>query len=34
MTDWRGQALHPGSDGGVIAAGDPRLHAAALALLR
>jgi inositol-phosphate phosphatase/L-galactose 1-phosphate phosphatase/histidinol-phosphatase len=34
MTDWRGHALHPGSDGGVIAAGDPRLHAAALALLR
>ena len=33
MTDWRGHALHPGSDGRIIAAGDPRLHAAALALL-
>jgi histidinol-phosphatase len=33
MTDWRGQPLHSGSDGGVVAAGDPRLHAAALALL-
>ncbi len=33
MTDWRGCALHPGSDGQIIAAGDPRLHAAALALL-
>jgi histidinol phosphatase-like enzyme (inositol monophosphatase family) len=33
MTDWHGDALHPSSDGRIIAAGDRRLHAAALALL-
>jgi inositol-phosphate phosphatase/L-galactose 1-phosphate phosphatase/histidinol-phosphatase len=33
MTDWRGEPLHAGSAGDVIAAGDRRLHAAALALL-
>ena len=33
MTDWRGRPSHPGSDGRIVAAGDPRLHAAALALL-
>jgi inositol-phosphate phosphatase/L-galactose 1-phosphate phosphatase/histidinol-phosphatase len=33
MTDWRGQALQLDSDGNVIAAGDRRIHAAAMALL-
>ncbi|MDJ0943597.1 MAG: inositol monophosphatase family protein [Kiloniellales bacterium] len=33
ITDWRGRPLTLGSDGRVLAAGDPRLHAAALALL-
>lgn len=33
VTDWAGRALHMGSDGRVIAAGDRRIHAAALALL-
>lgn len=33
MTDWQGNALGPGSDGRVAAAGDPVLHKAALALL-
>jgi inositol-phosphate phosphatase / L-galactose 1-phosphate phosphatase / histidinol-phosphatase len=32
-TDWRGEKLGLGSDGRVVVAGDPRLHAAALALL-
>ncbi len=30
ITDWRGRALGLESDGRVIAAGDPRCHAAAL----
>lgn len=33
MTDWRGAPLDMASDGRVIAAGDPRVHAAALACL-
>jgi histidinol-phosphatase len=33
ITDWRGQALGPASDGRVVAAGDRRVHARALALL-
>ncbi len=33
MTDWRGQPLGRGSDGRVVAAGDRRAHAQALALL-
>jgi histidinol phosphatase-like enzyme (inositol monophosphatase family) len=33
MTDWRGRALDLGSDGRVVAAGDPRLHALAVARL-
>ena len=33
ITDWRGEALGPRSDGRVIAAGDPRIHEAALELL-
>jgi inositol-phosphate phosphatase/L-galactose 1-phosphate phosphatase/histidinol-phosphatase len=33
MTDWQGKPLGLASDGRVIAAGDPALHAAALALL-
>ncbi|MBM3542359.1 MAG: histidinol phosphate phosphatase, partial [Alphaproteobacteria bacterium] len=33
ITDWVGAPLTPHSDGRVIAAGDPRLHAEALALL-
>jgi len=33
MTDWAGQPLHRGSDGRVLAAGDRRVHAAALELL-
>lgn len=33
ITDWQGQALGPGSDGRVAAAGDRRVHAQALAVL-
>ena len=33
MTDWQGQPLDPASDGRIVAAGDHRLHAAALELL-
>jgi inositol-phosphate phosphatase / L-galactose 1-phosphate phosphatase / histidinol-phosphatase len=33
MTDWQGQALTLASDGRVVAAGDARVHAAALAAL-
>jgi inositol-phosphate phosphatase/L-galactose 1-phosphate phosphatase/histidinol-phosphatase len=33
VTDWEGRALGPGSDGRVLAAGDKRAHAEALALL-
>ena len=33
ITDWQGQPLGPGSDGRVVAAGDRRIHAQALALL-
>ena len=33
ITDWNGAALGPGSDGRVIAAGDPRIHEKALELL-
>lgn len=33
ITDWSGAPLGPGSDGRVIAAGDRRVHRAALALL-
>jgi inositol-phosphate phosphatase/L-galactose 1-phosphate phosphatase/histidinol-phosphatase len=33
ITDWRGQALGPLSDGRVVAAGDPRVHESALKLL-
>jgi inositol-phosphate phosphatase / L-galactose 1-phosphate phosphatase / histidinol-phosphatase len=33
ITDWQGQVLGRGSDGRVIAAGDRRVHAQALALL-
>jgi inositol-phosphate phosphatase/L-galactose 1-phosphate phosphatase/histidinol-phosphatase len=33
MTDWHGRALHTGSDGRILAAGDRRVHAAARALL-
>ena len=33
LTDWHGQALVMASDGRVVAAGDPRMHAAALDLL-
>ncbi|MCE2510766.1 MAG: histidinol-phosphatase [Alphaproteobacteria bacterium] len=33
MTDWQGKPLGPNSDGHVLAAGDPALHAAALAIL-
>jgi inositol-phosphate phosphatase/L-galactose 1-phosphate phosphatase/histidinol-phosphatase len=33
MTDWRGRALTAASDGRVLAAGDRRVHGAALALL-
>lgn len=33
ITDWRGQPLTPRSDGRVLAAGDPALHAAAMALI-
>lgn len=33
ITDWKGRPLRPGADGTVLAAGDARLHAAALAVL-
>ena len=33
ITDWEGNALRPGADGHVLAAGDARVHAAALAVL-
>jgi inositol-phosphate phosphatase / L-galactose 1-phosphate phosphatase / histidinol-phosphatase len=33
ITDWQGRALKHGSDGRVIAAGDPRVHAQAIELL-
>jgi inositol-phosphate phosphatase/L-galactose 1-phosphate phosphatase/histidinol-phosphatase len=33
ITDWQGQALGPASDGRVVAAGDRRVHAQALAWL-
>ncbi len=33
ITDWRGQALGPGGDGTVLAAGDAQIHAQALELL-
>ena len=33
MTDWQGRPLGRGSDGRVIAAGDPRVHAEAMDLL-
>ena len=33
ITDWMGRPLGPGSDGRVIAAGDPRVHEKALELL-
>lgn len=33
ITDWRGAPLGLGSDGSVLAAGDPRVHAAAMAQL-
>jgi inositol-phosphate phosphatase/L-galactose 1-phosphate phosphatase/histidinol-phosphatase len=33
MTDWQGQPLGPASDGRIVAAGDRRLHAAALELV-
>lgn len=33
ITDWAGQALRPGADGSVLAAGSAALHAEALALL-
>jgi histidinol phosphatase-like enzyme (inositol monophosphatase family) len=33
ITDWRGNPLHEGGSGRVIAAGDPRLHAEALEVL-
>lgn len=33
MTDWAGEPLRRGSEGRVVAAGDPRVHAEALALL-
>jgi len=33
VTDWQGGALTPGSDGRIVAAGDPRVHERALKLL-
>jgi inositol-phosphate phosphatase/L-galactose 1-phosphate phosphatase/histidinol-phosphatase len=33
LTDWQGRELELGSSGQVLAAGDPRVHAEALALL-
>ena len=34
ITDWQGRALDGNSDGRVVAAGDARLHAEALAVLQ
>ena len=34
ITDWAGRPLGLGSDGRVLAAGDPALHAKAMAVLR
>jgi fructose-1,6-bisphosphatase/inositol monophosphatase family enzyme len=34
VTDWAGAPLHPGSDGRVIALGDPRLLPEAVHLLQ
>ncbi|MDH3660812.1 MAG: histidinol-phosphatase [Alphaproteobacteria bacterium] len=34
ITDWEGRALDPDSDGRIVAAGDKRVHAEALALLK
>ena len=34
ITDWKGRALDPGSDGRVLAAGDRRVHEEALELLQ
>ena len=34
ITDWEGIALSPDSDGRIVAAGDRRVHAEALALLK
>jgi inositol-phosphate phosphatase / L-galactose 1-phosphate phosphatase / histidinol-phosphatase len=34
ITDWQGRPLRPGADGRVVAAGDRRVHAAAITLLR
>ena len=34
ITDWAGHPLHPGSNGQVLAVGDPALHQAAIDLLR
>jgi inositol-phosphate phosphatase / L-galactose 1-phosphate phosphatase / histidinol-phosphatase len=34
VTDWSGDPLHVGSDGRVVACGDPRVHAQALGILR
>ncbi len=33
ITDWRGKALGPESDGTVLAAGDALIHAAAVQVL-
>jgi len=33
ITDWQGAPLTPGSDGRLVAAGDPRIHAQALGLI-
>jgi inositol-phosphate phosphatase/L-galactose 1-phosphate phosphatase/histidinol-phosphatase len=33
VTDWAGERMNIASDGGILAAGDPALHAEALALL-
>lgn len=33
ITDWQGNPLHSGADGHVLAAGDARVHAAALTVL-
>jgi fructose-1,6-bisphosphatase/inositol monophosphatase family enzyme len=33
ITDWEGQPLHDGSDGRVVAVGDPALHGEVVAVL-
>lgn len=33
VTDWQGRPMRPGADGRIVAAGDARLHRAALAVL-